>query len=97
MKLITKEIRKKTPYLYGTENEKDKIATAKFFNPCGVGTWYLIELDKDEDNAFGFVDLHEREYGYFSIKELESIKLPFHLTIERDRYFKPTSIDKIYS
>ena len=97
MKLITKEIRKKTPCIYGTENEKDKIATAKFFNPCGVGTWYLVELDEDEDQAFGFVDLHEREYGYFSIKELENIKLPFRLKIERYRYSKPTPINKIYS
>tara|TARA_R100001510_G_scaffold13284_1_gene10536 strand:- start:9 stop:302 length:294 start_codon:yes stop_codon:yes gene_type:complete len=97
VKLITKEIRKKTPYLYGTEDKKDKIATAKFFNPCGVGTWYLIELDEDENQAFGLVDLHEKEYGYFSIKELESIKLHFGLKIERDKFFKPTAIDKIYS
>lgn len=97
MKLITNEIRKKTPYLYDTENENNKIATAKFFNPCGVGTWYLIELDKDNDYAFGFVDLHEKEFGYFSIKELESIKLHFGLTIERDKYFTPKEIKEIYS
>lgn len=27
------------------------------------------------------------EYGYFSLKELEGIELPFGLKIERDLYF----------
>lgn len=95
MKLITKEIRERTPLIYGTEDIEDKIVTAKFFNPCGIGTWYLIELADDNNYAFGFVDMYERELGYFMIHELEEMKLPFGLSIERDIYFKPTSLKEI--
>jgi len=95
MKLITKEIRERTPLIYGTEDIENKIVTAKFFNPCGIGTWYLIELAKDDNYAFGFVDMYERELGYFMIHELEEMELPFGLTIERDIHFKPTELSKI--
>ena len=37
------------------------------------------------------------EYGYFSLKELESITLPWGLKIERDLYFDPTTIEDIKS
>ncbi len=39
---------------------------------------------------FGFVNLMGMEYaelGYVSLNELQSIKLPFGLTIERDLYY----------
>jgi hypothetical protein len=45
MKLLTKEIEKKIPPLYSTENtplEEKKIAV-KFFDPCGSWTWYAVE------------------------------------------------------
>ena len=90
-KLITKEILKKTPALYKTEKIKtrDKIATARFFNPCGIGTWYLVEYDPETKGAFGLCHLHEWELGYFSLDELESLKLPYGLKIERDILFEP--------
>jgi len=91
MKLLTKEIIKNTPKRYSQENVSDKTATAKFFDPCGSATWYMIELDEDKDIFFGYVTgLYEDEYGYSSISELESIKRPFGLTIERDIHFQPT-------
>lgn len=88
MKLLTKEIIKKLPKLYATEDIEltEKLVICKFFNPCGVGTWYAIEgQEVDEDFIFfGLVDLHEKEFGYFSLNELQAIKLPFGLSIERD-------------
>ena len=95
MELITKEIRERTPLIYGTENIEDKIVTAKFFNPCGIGTWYLIELAEDNNYSFGFVDMYEKKLGYFTIRELEDLKLPFGLSIERDIHFKPTLLKEI--
>lgn len=93
MKLITKALEErleKSP-LYSTEEVEEKIAICKFFNPCGRGTWYVVEAEKNEDGDwifFGLVDLYEKEWGYFTLSELESIKLPFGLTIERDLYFE---------
>lgn len=91
MKLITKEIEKKllnTP-LYSTDGSIIKDVLVKFFNPCGAGTWYVFEAKKNGNDweFFGLVDLYEKELGYFTLSELESIRLPFGLSIERDMYF----------
>ena len=91
MKLITKAIEKKllnTP-LYSTDGNKVKDVLVKFFNPCGAGTWYVFEAEKNGNDweFFGLVDLYEKELGYFTLSELESIRLPFGLSIERDMYF----------
>lgn len=46
---------------------------------------------------FGYVELLENEWGYFSLTELESVRLPFGLKIERDLYFEPTPISRVCS
>ena len=100
MKLITKQIEKelqKYP-LYSQENKgKDAKIICKFFNPCGTGTWYVLEAEKRGNDYlfFGIVDMYEREYGYFSLSELESVRLPFGLTIERDLYTAPKSVREL--
>jgi hypothetical protein len=43
---------------------------------------------------FGLADLHEKELGYFSLEELQSVRLPFGLRIERDMYFDGMVLDK---
>ncbi|HAZ13243.1 MAG: hypothetical protein A2X86_00560 [Bdellovibrionales bacterium GWA2_49_15] len=96
MKLLTQEIKNKLPKLYETESVplKEKEIVCKFFNPCGAGTWYVVEGQQEEDNfiLWGLVDLHEQEFGYFSLKELESIRLPFGLKIERDLHFTDSQV-----
>lgn len=92
MKLITKAIENqllKHP-LYSIDSENEKDILVKFFNPCGAGTWYVFEAEKNGDDwtFFGLVDLHEKELGYFTLSELESIKLPCGMAIERDKYFE---------
>jgi hypothetical protein len=96
MKLITKEIEeaiKNTPY-GSTENVAldDKKVIARFFNPVGAGTWYVLEDDDWENGrvVFGAATLgYGLELGSISIDELESIKLPLGLTIERDVSVQP--------
>ncbi len=96
MKLLTKEIIKKLPKLYATEDIDllDKEVVCKFFNPCGLGTWYAIEGQEVDGDFifFGLVDLHEKEFGYFSLNELQAIKLPFGLSIERDIHFSSEKV-----
>jgi len=67
---------------------------AKFFTPWTGWTWYAIEFDGD-DLCFGLVDGHELELGYFSLSELESIRGPGGLKIERDRNFEPIRLQKL--
>jgi hypothetical protein len=91
MKLITEEFEKlfiKYP-LYSQESEKDPLVIAKFFDPCGSATWFLTEYNPVDKIAFGYVTgLTADEFGYVSLIELESIKRPYGLTIERDLYFR---------
>ena len=58
----------------------------KFFNPTGIGTWYLTELSPN-NIGFGLCHLHEVELGYICLKELGSFRGQGGLPIEKDRYF----------
>ena len=95
MNLLKYEIRKKLPKLYETESIpiKEKNIICKFFNPFGRGTWYVLEGEAQGSDYifFGLVDLHEQEFGYFLLSELESIKF-----IERDLYFEGHKIKDVY-
>ena len=92
MKLLTKKIRDSLPALGATENvvAYEKVARCKFFDPCGSWTWYVVEGEQygDDFRFFGLVDGFEREWGYFSLLELESVKGPLGLGIERDIHFE---------
>ncbi len=97
MKLLTKELREKLPPLYANENVADPMAIVKFFHPCSNWTWYATEGAPEGDDFifFGLVKGFEEELGYFSLNELESVKGPMGLGIERDLYFKPTPLSKL--
>jgi len=96
MKLLTKEIKNRLPKLYSQENVEDPIVHIKFFHPCSTFTWYILEFD-GEDTFFGKVVSHlcpEGELGYFSLSELESVKGPLGLGVERDLYFQPKPLSQ---
>jgi len=42
---------------------------------------------------YGYCHIFNWEWGYVSLEELESVKLPYGLTIERDLYTKGTVKD----
>jgi len=88
--LLTKELRKMLPKLYAQEHtpDADKIVFVKFFPPWGAHSIFIAEFD-GKDTMYGFITGPEPEWGYFSLRELESTRGPMGLSIERDRYFKP--------
>lgn len=97
--LLTQELRRRLPPLYAIEGTpvEDKIAVVKFFTPMSSWTWYGVEFD-GEDTFFGLVDGLEREWGYFSLAELESMVYPGGMPIvERDKFFTPTKIANLPS
>jgi len=96
VKLLTKELRAKLPKLYQTEATpaEEKIAVAKFFTPDSSWTWYAVEFD-GEDLFFGLVHGFEKEWGYFSLRELQAVRGPWGLPVERDLYFSPTKIKEV--
>ena len=95
-KLLTNEQLQTIPNLYETENQKDPICHLKLFLPNSNWTWYIIEINKQDNNTcFGFVDGLEQELGYFSLSELESISDSYGLKAELDSSFKATKLSKI--
>ncbi len=91
---MTEELRKKIPKLYSQETEKHPLVYAKFFTPDSSWTWYALEFD-GEDTFFGYVDGFEPELGYFSLSEMESVKGPLGLKIERDLYWEPKLLSEV--
>ena len=104
MKLITKEIEKeieKKPLYFYEENDidtKNAKIIVKFFGG-GQWTWWAIEGEKLEDGDirfFGLVQGFEKEFGYFTLRELEGLKFPpFGLGVERDKYFSNKTIKDV--
>ena len=82
---------KKRP-LYSTDGKTTAKSICKFFNPCGVGTWHVFEGQKLADGDwlfFGVAIIHETEMGYFRLSDLQSLRLPFGMKVERDAYYTP--------
>ncbi len=97
MKIVTKEFEKlfKDYHLYSQEHEEDPLVIAKLFDPCGSATWLLTEYDPLERIAFGYaIGLAEDEFGYVSLTELESIKGPYGIGIDRDLYIRQKRISE---
>ena len=100
---MTKEIEKrleKFPLNSQEGKGEDAEIVCKFFSPIGAWTWYVLEANKRDDGDFDMfgivVNGHgEKEYGYFTLGELKSVKLPFGLGIERDLYFTPSKVKDV--
>ena len=93
--LLTEQLRKKLPKLYECEEQGlNALALVKFFTPDSNWTWYASEFD-GQDIFFGLVSGLEVELGYFSLSELQSVRGPLGLPIERDLYFVPQTLQDL--
>lgn len=98
MKLLTQELLERFQQVGRQEENQDPLVIAKFFNPTGAGTWYATEYNPSDKTFYGYVSIFgdwNDEWGYFSLTELESLKGPFGLGIERDLYFTETPSSKV--
>jgi hypothetical protein len=96
MKLLTKALEKKLPAIYAQDGKGDNAkAYVKFFAPWTNWTWYVTEYDPETGDCFGLVEGLERELGYFNLHELQAIKGPLGLKIERDTWFETTTLGEI--
>lgn len=99
MKLVTKQIEKQlSKYPLYSQDSKGDDATivCKYF--LGHWTWFVLEAEKESNGDyifFGIVDNgREREYGYFRLSELESLRMWGCVKVERDMYFDPVTVGK---
>ena len=104
MKLLPKEIREQLPPLYSQDGKGGKaVVYVKYFTPSSSWTWLATEGEPVLDEAqkeidykfFGLVYGHEREFGYFLLSELEEVRGPMGLPIERDLHFRPKTLEEI--
>lgn len=103
MQLLTEEIIAKfEAHPFHSQEEKgfDAEVLVKYFNPCGSGTWLITEAEREGDDwrLFGYCHLFEWEWGYLMLSDLQEIRLPFDLTIERALYLsEPATVkDSVY-
>lgn len=90
MELLPEDVARLLPPLYTQEEQgENALAVVKFFTPWTSWTWYASEYDPAERLFFGVVVGLEREFGYFSLTEMEAIEGPAGLRIERDLYWRP--------
>lgn len=72
----------------------------KYFTPWAPYVWYITEGSKKGNDwiLFGYVvnGLNEdfNEWGYVSLNELQSVKGPLGLKVERDLHFGEHMIDQ---
>ena len=109
MELLPQAIRDRLPALYSNEALGLRaLAQVKFFTPDSNWTWYASEgspvdedgnYDTDKEKVgfilFGLVVGFEMELGYFDLGELEEVRGPLNLPVERDLYFKPKPLEEL--
>jgi hypothetical protein len=101
MKLLTKEIitkLEKSP-LGSQDGNPNAPIIVKFFAPWTNWTWFVTEGEKNPETGdwefFGMVHGHEKELGYFTLSELESVTGPMGLKIERDMYYSNNTLANV--
>ena len=102
MQLLTDQLRSTLPPLYSQEDQPDPIVHAKFFDPTGSATWYVLEggpVDGGSDyHFFTYVTgLMEDELGYTSLAELRRVRGRWGLGIERDLHWTACPLSEVRS
>ena len=94
MKLMTKAIAKSLPEIGTTDGQGySAVAKVKYFTPWDSWTWYGTEYEPETERMYGLVvSPIETTLGTFSVAELQSVKGPFFLNIERDLHFQPQTL-----
>lgn len=89
MELLPTELREQLPKLHQQEGSEDLFVYIKYFFPAGNWTWFVTEGEADGDDFlfYGFCIGLDKEWGYFTLQQLEEINV-HGLTVERDLYFK---------
>ena len=94
-KLLTDEVRRQLPPLYSQDEKGGQtVVYARFFTPDAGWSWWATEFD-GRDTFFGLVEGFVKELGYFSLSELEQVRGPLGLPVERDLYWQPRTLQEI--
>lgn len=95
MELIPNKLLKSIPRLYETERSLNPICHIKLFTPDSQWSWFIIEIDDEQNICYGYIKGLDCELGYFSLDEIKQVKGPLGLCVERDVSFTPTALSII--
>ena len=96
MKLLTRELLKKLPPIgHSIKTKEEPQAIVKWFTPDSNWTWYVAEYDSENGMCWGLVDGFEKEFGFFTIDEIQKLKGPLKLPIERDMWFEKCNLNSL--
>ena len=95
MELLPPELREQLPKLYAQEGAEDHFVYVKYFFPAANWTWFVTEGEPSGDDFlfFGYVIGLEKEWGYFTLQQLEEVNYR-GLSVERDLYFKQETFSR---
>ena len=95
MELMNKELEKRFAEVGQQEGKGyGALVIAKYFHPRSEWTWYATEYNAADRVFFGYVRGFEEEWGYFSLDEMETVRDPVGLGVERDLYFEEQPLRK---
>ena len=96
MKLLTRELLKKLPPIgHSIKTKEEPQAIVKWFTPDSNWTWYVAEYNPENGMCWGLVDGFEKEFGFFTIDEIQKLKGPLKLPIERDMWFEKCNLNSL--
>ena len=96
MELLTKIIKEEAEKQFTKADDMSQKVVAKFFDPMGSWTWYLMNKDPESDYCWGIVKGNAVEIGSFGLNELQEYTGHFGLGIERDTSFDPVEANTIW-
>jgi hypothetical protein len=97
MKLLTKSIQNQAEKQFdlGSDFDSQKVV-AKFFDPCGSWSWFLVNKDPQDSYCYGIVKGFEIEAGSFDIYDLINHRGRLGIGIERDLSFTPRPASQVF-
>src|SRR5260370_40855478 len=87
MILLTPDLRERL-LTNGRRRDIDHVPVAKFLQSAGRGRLARHRAGRGRRHAFRPADLGEPELGSFSLSEMQSLRLPFGMRIERAVLFE---------
>lgn len=95
MRLLTRELRRKLPRPYATEDTNNPVLLCRFYLSMTPWVWYPTEFD-GKDTFYGYVEgSYKKDFEYFSLRRLENLQGPFRIRVQRDYTFKPQRLSEV--
>ena len=95
MTLITEEQKQRFKEVGDQTDVENPLVIARLFVPGGYLRWHVVEYYPETQGIYAYVTGAYEEWVAVCIADLENMKLPGTLKVERDKLFKETRFDTL--